>query len=358
MKMIYVGLLTKGPDRDSSWISAFEKLGYTVIPFSSHITYPESSGLNRIVNKIFRRLSIGSRNRKMQEELLELVERERPNWIHFLLPLGFDRKTIENLKSRKIVVTQYFNDDPFSQSAPLGINWKFRRALTAYDSHFVWRARDIDNYRKAGATYVEHSPPYYDPERTPLSLKLPQPHEIQADVAFVGHWENDWRVDCLEALANNGLRVILKGGGWDQAIKGKRIGEMAPIEHAFGAEYCHIYTNVIAGLCFFSKINNDSWTRRALEIVAVGGLLVCERTEEAKQYFKDREEAYFFSSVEELVAIVNELKNDPEKRERVRAAGYARLLQSDSTILSRARRIHQFVITTILERGWSWAKAP
>ena len=51
--------------------------------------------------------------------------------------------------------------------------------------------------------------------------------------------------------------------------------------------------------------------KRALEIVAVGGLLVCERNEEAKQYFNDRQEAYFFSSIEELVAIVKELKNDP-----------------------------------------------
>lgn len=357
MKMIYVGLLTKGPDRDSSWISSFEKLGCTVIPFSSHITYPESSGFNRIVNKIFRRLSIGSRNQKLQDDLIELVEREQPSWVHFLLPLGFDRKTIEALKNKKIVVTQYFNDDPFSKSAPFGINWKFRRALTAYDGHFVWRARDIENYRKAGATYVEHSPPYYDPERTPLSLRLPQPHEFLADAAFIGHWEGDWRVNCLEALANNGLSVILKGGGWDQAIKGKRIGILAPISHAFGAEYCHIYTNVIAGLCFFSKINNDTWTRRALEIIAVGGLLVCERTEEAGQYFKDREEAYFFSSIEELVAIVNELKNNPVRRERVRVAGYARLLQSDNTILSRAKRIHQFATSAIAERARSQPQA-
>jgi len=350
MKMIYVGLLTKGPDRDSSWISAFEKLGCTVIPISSHVEYPKAGLFEGIVFRVFRRLNIGSRNRKLQNVLLELAEREKPNWVHFLLPLGFDRKTIETLKDMNIVVTQYFNDDPFSSSAPFGINWKFRHALTAYDAHFVWRARDIANYRKAGAAYVEHSPPYYDPERTPLSVRLPESDKFLADVAFIGHWEGDWRVDCLDALVNSGLRVILKGGGWDKAIRGRRIGASAPVSHAFGAEYCHIYSNVIAGLCFFSKINNDTWTRRALEIVAVGGLLVCERNEEAMQYFKDREEAYFFSSIDELVAIVNELRNNPIKRERVRAAGYARLLQSDNTVLSRAKRIQQFVINTISER--------
>jgi spore maturation protein CgeB len=97
-------------------------------------------------------------------------------------------------------------------------------------------------------------------------------------------------------------------------------------------------------VCFFSKINNDGWTRRALEIVALGGLLVCERTEEAKQNFKDREEAFFFSSIEELVAVVHDLKNDPAMRQKVRAAGYERLMQSDNAILSRAKQVYQFAV--------------
>lgn len=342
--MIYVGSLTTTPDRDSSWISSFEKLGCKVIPFSSEVTYPETGLWEKVLGKVCRRLSIGRRNRKLQDALLALAEQEQPSWIHFRLPLGFDRKTIDALKKNRITITAYFNDDAFSKSQPIGLHWKFRHALTAYDGHFVWNAHNIESYRKAGATHVEHSPPYYDPERAFLPETLPEPHEFLADAAFIGHWEGDWRVDCLDALVNNGLNVILKGGGWEQPIKGRRIGHLAPISHAFGAEYRQIYANVIAGLCFFSKINNDGWTRRALEIVAVGGLLVCERTEEAKQHFKDREEAYFFSSIEELIMIVNDLKNDLAKRERVRAAGYARLMQSDNTILSRARKVYQFAV--------------
>src|SRR5260221_1518102 len=332
MKMIYVGSLTTGPDRDSSWISAFEKLGCQVIPFSSHIDYPETGLLKRFSGKVCKRLSVGRRNRMLQDALLALAEVERPDWIHFRLPIEFNRQTINLLKSRRIVVTQYFADDPFSRRTPFPLHWKFRHALTAYDGHFVWRAHDIPNYKKAGAGHVEHCPPHYDPDSLSLQTRLPGPDEFLADAAFIGHWEADWRVDCLDALAKSGLSVILKGGGWDRAIRGRRISNLAPIDHAFGVEYCRIYANVVAGLCFFSKINNDSWTKRALEIVAVGGILVCERTDEAKQYFKDREEAYFFSSVEEVVAVVNELKSDLARRERVRAAGLARLLRGDHTI--------------------------
>ncbi len=349
MKMIYVGSLATGPDRDSSWIDAFRRLGCHVVPFSS---IPEiyQTGLQ---GRICRRLNIGSINKQMQQGLLDLADSEHPVWIHFRLPLEFDRKTIQTLKNKNIIATQYFNDDPFSKRTPFGLHWKFRNALTAYDAHFVYRAHNIRSYKEAGASHVEHCPPAYDPKRHYISASLFKSFDYLADAAFIGHWENDWRVDCLDALQRKGYRVILKGGMWAEAIRGKKIGELAPISHAFGAEYNHIYANVVAGLCFFSKINNDNWTERALEIVAVGGLLVCERTDEAKTHFKDREEAYFFSSIEELISIVQELKSDPAKRQEVRAAGYARLLAGANTINDRAMQVYKYVENkkSVLEKG-------
>ena len=115
--------------------------------------------------------------------------------------------------------------------------------------------------------------------------------------------------------------------------------------------YRRIYSNVVAGLCFFSKINNDEWTRRAFEIVALGGVLVCERTEEASNYFKDTEEAFFFSSIDELIEIVSFLKVNPIKRELVRVAGHKRLLQDGNTILERAEQVYHFVLANISERA-------
>jgi spore maturation protein CgeB len=339
MKMIYVGSLATTPDRDSNWINAFIQLGCKVVPFS---TMPESKQVG-LLGRICRRLNIGYNIQQMQLELVTLADTIQPTWIHFRLPLEFDRKTIQVLKNKNIIVTQYFNDDPFSKLGPIGLHWKFRHALTAYDAHFVYRVQNIKSYKKVGARYVEHCPPTYDPERHYISEVRSKTSGYLADVAFIGHWENDWRVDCLDALEVNGYSVIIKGGMWDNAIKNRSIGKFAPIQHAFGAEYNQIYSNVVAGLCFFSKINNDSWTERALEIIAVGGVLVCERTVEAESYFKDREEAYFFSSIEELIDIVQILKGNPEHREKVRAAGYVRLLQGSNTINDRALQVYNYV---------------
>jgi spore maturation protein CgeB len=332
--MIYVGTLAPEPDRDSSWIRAFRDLGVEVLPYSS-ASRDAPSGL---AGRLSRRLHIGRANELMQSELLALAERERPDWIHFRLPIEFDRGTIVALKRRGATLTQYFNDDAFSKSSPAGIHWKFRRALPSYDAHFVFRGHNVERYRKAGAAHVEHCPPFYDP----LTHSMPDSSELVADAAFIGHYEPDWRLDCLDALARR-FRVVLRGGGWDRPIRHRHIGKLAPIAHAFGAEYNRIYASAAAGLCFFSKINNDTWTRRALEIVAVGGVLVCERTDEAQLNFTDREEAFFFSSIDELVEIVSELKSDAVNRERVRAAGYRRLKAGHHAIDDRALQVLRFV---------------
>jgi len=338
MKMIYVGSLATTPDRDSGWIREFSNLGWDVVSFGSDC----NADAKGVVAKIRRRLHVGHVNREMQRALLDLITQEKPAWVHFRLPINFDRQTILAIKKIVPVVTQYFNDDPFSGKEPFGLYWKFRKALTTYDGNFVYRAHNISSYQGSGAKFVEHCPPAYVPDRHCLGQRLPGGKFI-ADAAFIGHCEGDWRVDCLDSLYESGLKVILKGGMWDKAIRNRSIGELSPIGCAFGEEYNYIYSNVIAGLCFFSKINRDTWTERALEIVAVGGVLVCERTPEAATYFTDREEAYFFSSVDELIEIVAELKRDPEARERVRQAGYQRLLAGEHTIRDRSAQINKFV---------------
>lgn len=340
MKMIYVASLAKEPDRDSGWIREFQSIGWKVIPFSTEINFSGQA----IIKKIKKRFNFCKENKSCQQRLLNLAVEQKPRWIHFRLPVEFDRQTILLLKNQSIVVTQYFNDDPFSRKSPFGLHWKFRRALSAYDGHFVYRAHNVDTYKCAGAKFVEHCPPTFDPERHFINLAKGKKKFI-ADTAFIGHWENDGRVELLDNLYRLGFKIIIKGGNWNRAVRNRSLNALAPIKTAFGSEYNYIYSNVLAGLCFFSKINNDTWTERALEIVAVGGLLVCERTKESEIYFVDREEAYFFSSINELVEILKELKNNPAKREQIRKAGHKRLLTGNFTIKDRARQIDKFVQT-------------
>lgn len=337
-KMIYVGSLAKNPDRDSGWMREFENLGWEVLQINTNINLNGSLW----IRKIKRRLQWSSEYSALERSLISLADKEKPVWVHFRLPTEFSRSTILALKKRKIIVTQYCNDDAFSKKSPFALYNKFRRAVSAYDGHFVFRHRNIAEYLSAGAKHVEHCPPTYDSQAHNQSQRANDGSFI-ADAAFVGHYENDGRLSYIEGLYNAGFKIILKGGMWEPVIKNSPLASLIPIDHAFGDEYNHIYSNVIAGLCFFSKINNDEWTRRAPEIIAIGGLLVCERTEEAQRRFKDKKEAFFFSDVDELINIVDYLINNPEIRESVRAAGYARLINDGYSLSDRAIQISNFV---------------
>ncbi len=342
LKMIYVGSLATTPDRDSGWMREFASLGWSVFKLNTDI---DLYGIP-FFKKIKRRLQCSREYIKLERALIELVDRERPQWVHFRLPTEFSKSTILELKKRNLIVTQYCNDDAFSKKSPIGLYRKFRRALPFFDGHFVFRHRNILDYLAAGAVHVEHCPPTYDPIAHNQNQRSADGSFI-ADAAFVGHFENDGRIAYIEGLHQAGFNIILKGGMWDSAIKNGPLASLSPLEHAFGDEYNRIYANSIAGICFFSKINNDEWTRRAPEIIAIGGLLVCERTSEAQQRFKDREEAFFFSDVPELIQIVDFLIKNPKERERVRAAGYARLMNGGYTLSDRAHQISQFVLNRL-----------
>ena len=338
-KMIYVGSLAKDPDRDSGWMREFNDLGWEVLSIDTNI---KLNG-NELVKKIKRRLQCSSEYALLERSLIELADKEKPQWVHFRLPTEFSRATILALKKRNIIVTQYCNDDAFSKKSPFALYRKFRRAISAFDGHFVFRHRNIKDYQVAGARHVEHCPPTYDSQVHNQNQRAKDGSFI-ADAAFVGHFENDGRLAYVEGLFNAGYKVILKGGMWEPAIKNGPLASLMPIDHAFGDEYNRIYSNVIAGICFFSKINNDEWTRRAPEIIAIGGLLVCERTAEAQLKFKDREEAFFFSDVQELIDIVRFLIDNPQRREEVRQAGYDRLMKDGYALSDRALQIHNFVM--------------
>jgi spore maturation protein CgeB len=316
----------------------FEKLGWVVFRIDTSITLTGSP----LLQKIKRRLQRSSEYVQLERSLIELADREKPLWVHFRLPTEFSRATILELKKRNIVVTQYCNDDAFSKKAPFALYNKLRTAVPAYDGHFVFRYRNVKEYLATGAKHVEHCPPTYDAHAHNQDQRAKDSSFI-ADAAFIGHFEDDGRLEYIQGLHKAGFNIILKGGMWDAAIKNSPLSCFLPMEHAFGEEYNRIYSNVIAGLCFFSKINNDEWTRRAPEIIAIGGLLVCERTDEAQRRFKDKKEAFFFSSVDELIEIVDYLIKNPQIREMVRVAGYDRLMKDGYALSDRALQIHNFV---------------
>jgi len=336
-KLIYVGTLTKVPDRDWKWIREFSNLGWEIIPYSSLANVVG----NKYVVKFKNRFCSGSEYDEMRLNLYELCKKENPIWIHFPRPVEFDKLTLTKIKKIVPLVTHYFNDDPFSKKNPIGLYWRFRKALNLFDIHFVYRKINIPEFKNAGAKNIYHVPPMYD--NLDILTKKENSKNFIADAAFIGHWENDNRIKFLSKVMNSGLSLIVKGGLWERGTKGTPLDKLQPIKPVFGKEYNYIYSNVVAGICFFSKINRDTFTRRALEIVAIGGVLVCERTEEALSYFEDKKEALFFDTPDELVSNIKLLKENYTLRNNLKEAAFHKLINGKFSINDRAIFINEII---------------
>jgi|SaaInlStandDraft_4_1057021.scaffolds.fasta_scaffold35127_2 spore maturation protein CgeB len=339
MKVIYVAQFSTSHDRDNIWLESFKRSGLEVIPFPIFDSYEKS--LKGVTGKLYARFHFGSVMNALRSDLIRLVNRESPDWIHFRLPLHFDALTLMKLKSTGAILTCYYNDDPFSSKRVFGLHHLFIKSIPVYDAHFVFRKKNISEFLRNGAKYVEHCPPFYDQKTH--NFGVIEDRQYRFDAVFIGHWENDSRMSYIELLVSAGYKVKVAGSIWDKAVKLSILKSIAPFTPVFGKEYSRIYRNAWAGLCFFSKINNDTWTRRPLEIIASGGLLVCERTDEAETFFRDRKEAYFFSSKSELLSIMKSIKKYPDQAEQVRKQGYSRLLSGVNSIDDRVVSIEKNV---------------
>jgi hypothetical protein len=341
-RVLYVASMAKGPDRDSQWVRVFSEAGFDVQSFAEDDLLKYAPGM---VGRFERRFHIGKPIRQIRQQLLSQIEISRPDWVHFRLPLVFDKATIHKIKEKGSVVTAYCNDDPFSPLRVKGLYRCYKKAIPVYDAHFTYRLRNVDDFIKTGAKHAAHTAPVYIPWRHyPPEWKIGEREKYLSDATFIGHWEKDNRLDDIDALLNEGFKVNLRGGMWDKNCKGRPSEKLIPVKHAFGEEYNKIYEAASAGLCFFSKINRDGLTERTLEIPAVGGVLVCERTAEVMQHFKDKEEAFFFSNSIELIQVVQILKKDKELRNKVAKAGRMRLINGRHSIKDRLEDIVKYLV--------------
>jgi len=252
------------------------------------------------------------------------------------MPLEFSAAMIRQMRQvYPAIYAAFNNDDPFSESYK-DIRWRrLRLAIPEYDIVFSFRSRNIRQYKDAGANQVELWEPFYSPWIHNWTTEQNVVPNGEFNILFAMHAENDERRDALLALVNDGFKVNIHSWNWSRVFGKKdaeKLGVKLPI---WEKNYARVIRESSATLCFFSKQNNDELTSRVFEIPACGGLLLAWRTHRLKEKFKDREEAFFFSSAGELLEIVRELSRNPKLVRDTKVRGHERLLNSRHSVVDR-----------------------
>jgi hypothetical protein len=121
--------------------------------------------------------------------------------------------------------------------------------------------------------------------------------------------------------------------------KSELLSRLLPVRQVWGAEYNKAIAGAKVALCFLSKLNRDTYTRRCFEIPATGTMMLAERTEDLATLFREGEEAVFFGSAQELQEKLAHYIGDDDARARIAAAGHRRVRADGHDVQSRMRAL-------------------
>lgn len=321
---------------EPAFYKAFLKLGHNVSKFAIGDYLKSQTFLVKLQNKFL----IGPILNKINRDLIQCIKIEKPDLIFIYRGNAIFAETIKKIKKFGILVFGYHNDDPFSKKHPFYLFRHFRKSIPYYDHIFVYRQKNLKDYEKIGYISTTLLRAYYLSENHfPIEKLLTD--KYKCDVIFVGHWENDGRDEYIKTIIDEGINFKLYGPEWERSkyykFFEKKLGY--EIESLSIKDYNLALNSAKIALCFLSKLNNDSYTRRNFEIPATKTFMLSEYSDDLNSLFQKGVEAEYFRNKKEMIEKIKYYLQNEEEREKIALNGYQRLLNDGHEALDRAKEI-------------------
>lgn len=343
---------------------SLRRLGHEVSEFKWHSYFAsrtKRAGVWAALGSLVRR----AQNKYLSGPLLAAINRDivlsalscRPDLLFVYRGTHITRRTINAIKRAlpACVVVGYNNDDPFSPTQRRYYWRHFVRAIPAYDLMLAYRERNLAEFRAAGAKRVELLRSWFVPGRNhPVELSSQERDRFECDVVFIGHYEPDGRLECLEEIVRRGYRLKLFGPTkyWERPLRQSPVlARFAPVRMVWGEDYNRALAGARIALCFLSKLNRDTYTRRCFEIPATGTLMLSEYTDDLASLYDAGGEADFFQDQADLLDKITFYLQHEERRDAVARAGHLKVQSAGHDIDSRMRMMLGWVVDLANKKG-------
>lgn len=339
---------------------ALEMLGHTVERFAWHgyFAVRGRSAASRLVKlwcRVQNKYLWGWRVNRLNRDLIDLAKRVQPDAVFVYRGTHVFPQTLRALRAvvPGVVLVGYNNDDPFAPGHVPGLWRHFIAGLPELDLALAYRHVNLEDFRRAGARRVELLRSWYIPERNhPVALSTEERERFGCDVVFVGHYEPDSRLVCLEAIVSAGYQVRLYGPAyeWEPVLRQHPVlSRLLPVRLVWGDEYNLALCGAKVALVFLSKLNRDTYTRRCFEIPATGTMMLAEYTDDLASLYLEGEEAEFFRNPAEMAEKIERYLADDVRRSKLASGGQRRVHADGHDVNSRMRQVLTWV-TEIRER--------
>ncbi|KAF0188950.1 MAG: hypothetical protein FD168_1169 [Desulfobulbaceae bacterium] len=329
---------------------ALVELGHSVerFPWHKYFTFSTGSIFSHVVH-LWRRVQNkylwGPNLTRLNSDLIDIVRRDQPKVVFVYRGTHIFSKTLYALRkvAPDTVLVGYNNDNPFTVGHTIGLWRHFIAGLPALDLALAYRHANLNDFSNAGAQRTELLRSWYVPERNRyVRLSNEELEQFSSDVVFAGHYEPDMRLACLEEVVRRGWRLRIFGHteGWKQALESSPIlRHINPVYPMWNDDYNRALCGARVALCFLSKLNQDTYTRRCFEIPASGTLMLSEYSDDLASMFAAGVETDYFRSPQELGEKLDYYLHNEQKRISVANAGQKRLLQDKHDVVSRMQQV-------------------
>lgn len=337
---------------------AFTELGHQVVRFPWHHYFKpvQRGGLMQLAStlngKLQNKFIIGPHVSRLNRDFCRAMTEFEPEMVFLYRGTHILPDTLRVLKREhpQTFIVGYNNDDPFSEGNPYWLWRHFIAAIPHYDMLLAYRHHNLEDFRKSGARQAHLLRSWFMPKRNhPMSLSTEESERFGCDVVFIGHYEADGRLAMLEEVVRQGFHLRLYGPGydWDPVIrKSPVLRSLAPVRLVWGEEYNKALCGAKVALCFLSKLNRDTYTRRCFEIPASGTLMLSEYTDDLASLYKEGMEADFFRDTVELIGKLKRYVDDADLRTSVAKAGSRRVIEDGHDVIARMKQVLTWVAQT------------
>lgn len=298
-------------------------------------------GYHSFSHRVQYRLRFGPTVWRVNRRLLRVARQARPDIVWFYNVQLISASTVKKLRKLlpNAVFCQYANDNPFSKTAKLGIWRNFFASIRHFDLHFSYRQNNITEFHRYGAQSVHLLRSYFIPEVDYPEMLDRIPERFRCDVVFAGHYEDDGRVEQLEAICEAGFDLRLYGGGWQEALPKLRpdspLRGQYPVSPVTGGDYRYAISGAKVALCFLSTLNQDTYTRRNFQIPAMKTAMLSQHSDDLATLYRADVEAMFFKNRVELLEKLRRLIDNAALRISIAEAGYKRVYTDGHDVRSR-----------------------
>lgn len=332
MRILYIGM---------KYEYGKKELGYSFEHYNFYDSLAKMSN-NEIIYFPFDKIILEKGRDRMNKELLEVVQKEKPDLCFFFL-FGDEikKQTIKKITQENTTTFNWFADDHF----------RFYNFSKYYAPLFHWvsttDSQAIKKYNKIGYKNVIKT-------QWACNQFLYKPSNLGKiyDVSFIGQPHSDRR-KVVDKIKKAGINIKCRGNGWeagrvsqDEMIK---IFSQSKINLNLTKSSGNINFKALASIFLKKELNKtlkfvnpkywfgnfqsilakkrEQIKGRNFEIPGSGGFLLTSNADNLTDYYEDGKEIVIYKDIDDMIEKIKYYLKHNEEREAIAQAGYERTLR-------------------------------